>query len=170
MTLSMIFAVIAGGALAGMMFCLCSQRLAAILQQEGYDGKAFLKWYYRSRNIERKKASILALAVALLTALFCVCFSFAGYAAANLISVVPFFGITLFYYFAERKHALKVPARLTARYLRLIVGYAVFMFALCIGFAFALTAISLAADLQWLYLLRFVPFCLVPLFLSLIHI
>ena len=32
MTLSMIFAVIAGGALAGMMFCLCSQRLAAILQ------------------------------------------------------------------------------------------------------------------------------------------
>ena len=164
MTLSMIFAVIAGGALAGMMFCLCSQRLAAILQQEGYDGNAFLKWYYRSRNIERKKASILALAVALLTTLFCVCFSFAGYAAANLISVVPFFGITLFYYFAERKHALKVPARLTARYLRLIVGYAVFMFALCIGLAFALTAISLAADLQWLYLLRFVPFCLVPLF------
>ena len=97
MTLSMIFAVLAGGALAGMMFASCSQRLIAILQQQGYAGRAFAKWYYRARNIERKKASILALAVALLTALFCVVFSFAGYAVANLVSAAPFFGITLFY-------------------------------------------------------------------------
>ena len=163
MTLSMIFAVIAGGALAGMMFCLCSQRLAAILQQEGYDGRAFLKWYYRSRNIERKKASLLALAIALLTALFCVCFSFAGYAVANLVSVAPFFGIALLYYLSGSRHALKVPARPTARYVRLIAAYAFAVFALCIGLGFALTAISLAADEKWVYLLRYVPFCLVPL-------
>lgn len=163
MTQSTMIAVIAGGALAGMAYCLCAQRLAAILQQQGYSGRAFLKWYYRSRNIERKKASILALAVALLTALISVCFSFAGYRIANLVSAVPFFGITLFYYFAESRHALKVPARATARYLRLWIAYAVVMFALCIGLSFALTAISLAADAGWLYLMRYVPFCLVPL-------
>ena len=163
MTLSMIFAVLAGGALAGMMFASCSQRLIAILQQQGYAGRAFAKWYYRARNIERKKASILALAVALLTALFCVVFSFAGYAVANLVSAAPFFGITLFYRIAESRHALKVPARPTARYLRLLIAYTAVLFALCIGLGFALTAISLAADADWFYLLRYVPFCLVPL-------
>ncbi len=163
MTLPMILAVIAGGALAGAMFVLCSLRLLAILQQLGYAGGTFLKWYYRSRNIERKKASILALAVALLTALFGVVFSFAGYAVSNLVSAAPFLGITLFYALAERRHALKVPVRVTARYLRLLVAYIVVMLALCVGLGFALTAISLAVDAGWLYLLRYVPFCLVPL-------
>ncbi len=162
MTDSTIFAVIAGGTLAGMAFSLCSRRLAAILQQTGYEGRAFLGWYYRLRNIERKKASILALLLALSTALVCVVFSFAGYKAANLIALAPFFGLTLLYVFAEERRALKVPARPTARYLRLWIVYCIVLFAVCIGLGFALTALSVAVGAGWLYLLRYVPFCLVP--------
>ena len=88
-----------------------AQQAAAILQQQGYAGRAFLKWYYRSRNIERKKASLLALAIALLTALFDVCFSFLGYRAANLISLLPFVGICVLYCVSESRHALQVPLK-----------------------------------------------------------
>lgn len=163
MNLSTVTAIICGGILSGYAFVLCSLRLIAILQQEGYAGGAFLRWYYRSRNIERKKASLLALSIALLTALFCVCFSFLGYGLANLISVLPFAGIIAFYCVAEKKHALKVPLKTTNRIIRLVTAYTVVMFALCVGLGFALGWISIAADTGWVYLLRFVPFALVPL-------
>ena len=168
MSVTTICFVIAGGAWAGMAYSLCSQRLAAILQQLGYSGGAFLKWYYRSRNIERKKASILALAVALLTALFSVCFSFLGARNANLVSALPFLGIAFWFFAAERRHALKVPARATARYVRLWTAYAVLLFAFCIGAGFALTALSEAVHAEWYFLLRYVPFCLVPFFCPLL--
>ena len=163
MSIPTILAILIGGLLAGYAFFMCSVRLVAILRQQGYSGGAFLKWYYRSRNIERKKASILALALALLTALFCVCFSFLGYAAANLTSVAPFALICVLYCYSEQKHALKVPLKNTMRAVRLCIGYAVLLCALCIGLGFALAAIADAADTGWVYLMRFVPFCLVPL-------
>ena len=163
MNTSTILAVCLGGILTGYAFFMCSVRLIAILQQQGYAGRAFLKWYYRSRNIERKKASLLALAIALLTALFDVCFSFLGYRAANLISLLPFVGICVLYCVSESRHALKVPLKSTMRALRLGVAYAVVLFALCIGLGFALTALAGAVDAAWLYLVRYVPFCLVPL-------
>lgn len=163
MNISTILAICIGGLLAGYAFFMCSVRLIAILQQQGYSGRAFLKWYYRSRNIERKKASLLALAVALLTALFCVCFSFAGYRIANLVCVLPFAGICILYCAAEQRHALKVPLKNTMRAVRLGVAYAVLLCAADIGLGFALAAIADAAATDWVYLLRFVPFCLVPL-------
>lgn len=163
MSLSTVLAIIFGGILAGYAFVMCSMRLVAILQQEGYAGGAFFRWYYRGRNIERKKASLHAVALALLTALFSVCFSFLGYTTANLISMIPFVGVCILYYAAESRHALKVPLKATARAIRLTVCYLILMFALCIGLGFALTAISTAADTNWVYLLRFVPFAVVPL-------
>ena len=163
MSLPTVLSIVFGGILAGYAFVMCSMRLVAILQQEGYVSGAFLRWYYRGRNIERKKASLLAVAIALLTALFCVCFSFLGYKLANLISVLPFVGVCVLYCYAEGKHALKVPLKPTMRAIRLGVAYAVVMFALCIGLGFALTAIAAAADTNWVYLLRYVLFAVVPL-------
>ena len=119
MSLPTILSIVFGGILAGYAFVMCTVRLAAILQQEGYAGGAFLRWYYRGRNIERKKASLHAVAIALLTALFSVCFSFLGYKLANLISILPFVGICVLYCYAEGRHALKVPAKPTARAVRL---------------------------------------------------
>ncbi len=163
MSLPTILSIVFGGILAGYAFVMCTVRLAAILQQEGYAGGAFLRWYYRGRNIERKKASLHAVAIALLTALFSVCFSFLGYKLANLISILPFVGICVLYCYAEGRHALKVPAKPTARAVRLIVAYGVVMSALCVGLGFALTAVSMAANANWVYLLRYVPFAVVPL-------
>lgn len=162
MTLQTVLSVICGGALAAYAFLLCSMRLVAILQQEGYAGGAFLKWYYRGSNIERKKASLLALALALLAALFSVCFSFLGYKAANLVSLAPFAGVCVFYCAVQTRRALKVPMKNTPRAVRLVAAYAVLLVAVCIGLGFALTAVSLAADAAWLYLVRYVPFALVP--------
>ena len=163
MSTSTILAICVGGLLAGYAYFMCSVRLIAILQQQGYRGSAFLKWYYRSRNIERKKASLLALAVALLTALFCVCFSFAGYRVANLVSALPFAGICVLYCYAEGRHALKVPLKSTMRAVRLGVAYAAVLIAVNIGLGFSMTAIADVVNADWLYLVRFVPFCLVPL-------
>ena len=149
--------------LAGYVFVVCSTRLLAILQQEGYNNRAFLKWYYRGRNIERKKASLLSIAIALSTAIVGICFSFLGGVLSNLVTVVPFLAIAVAYCVCENRHALKVKEVYTPRLIRLTAAYAVVVIALCVGFAFAMSALSLAVGQAWFTLLRFVPFALVPL-------
>ena len=161
MNVHTILILIFGGIAAGGAFACCSARLLAVLQQEGYAGGAFLKWYYRPSNIEHKKASILILALALTTALFSVCFSFLGHVLACAVSAAPFAALCVFYCLAERKHALKVPARPTPRYLRLTFAYLFVMVALCVGIAFGLYFLARAVDLDWFYLMRFVPFAAV---------
>ena len=158
-----VIANIAGGLLAGYIFVMCSVRLLGILQQEGYSCRAFLKWYYRSRNIERKKASLLAIAIALLTAIVSVCFSFLGSEIANLISAIPFIGLAVLYCVSESRHALKVKEVPTPRLMRLTVVYTLVMVAVNIGLAFAMRAVALAINAPWYNLLRYVPFAIVPL-------
>ena len=140
-----VFVEIAIGIVFGFLFTLCSLRLLAVLQQEHYAGGAFLKWYFRLRNVERKKASVLSLAFALLSALFCVCFSFLEGAVPELtlaLALLPYVGLTAAYVVCERRYALKVPAVRTARYMRLAVLYAVVMMALCVGLVFGLAALA----------------------------
>lgn len=167
-TSELIFGIFLGGLLAALLCAYASIRLAAIMQQSGYSGERLLKWYFAKGNIQRKRISLLALSLALLTALFNICFSFAGAWIANLISVLPFVGIFALYLWSEKKFALKVPAKSSARLIRLAVAQSILLFILSVTLGFGLAAVSLAIDAEWFYLLRFVPFALLPLTLPLI--
>lgn len=153
------------GAFGGALFCDLHPRLAGILQQSGYSGKSFLKWYFRKGNIQRKRISLLALALFLLTALFAVCFSFVGYPWANLIAVIPWVGLLQLYLYSERKYALKVPMKYTPRSTRLLVAHVIFDIILSGGIGIGLAAASVAINLRWFYYLWFLPLSVFPLLL-----
>lgn len=161
--LQLILGICFGGLFAACLGFLVSIRLAGILQQGGYFGTRMLKWYFSKDNIQRKRLSLLTLALVLTVALFNICFSFTGVLAANLISAVPFIGLWALYLFSEKKYALKVPFKRTSRAVRLIIAHFLILTALTVGLGFALAAASLAVDCYWFYLLRFVPVCLLPM-------
>lgn len=168
MSISTVLANVFGGMFAGYAVGLCSLRLIAIFQQQGYAGSVFFRWYYRRQNTERKKASLLALSLALLTALFCVCFSFLGEKWANLISILPFAGVCILYCTAEHRRGIKVPLRATRRATRLVGCHFALLMALAVGLAFGFTALSMWADTRWVYLLRYVPLAILPFFFPLV--
>ncbi len=154
-----------GAAIAVYLFSDIALRLCALLQQSGYSARRFFRWYFGKGNIQRKRLSLLSLSLALLVALFNVCFSFLGYVWANTISIVPFVGILALYLWSEKKYALKVSYKATARVVRLTVAHYLLLFALCVGLGFGLAYASLAVNETWFYLLRFVPFALLPVLL-----
>ncbi len=161
----LLIGIFLGAAITGYLLTDTSVRLCALLQQSGYSARRFFKWYFGKDNIQRKRLSLLSLSLALLTALFNVCFSFLGYVWANFISIAPFVGILVLYLWSERKYALKVKLKPSARLIRLSVAHWLLMFALCVGIGFGLAYASLAVNETWFYLLRFVPFAILPMLL-----
>lgn len=160
---SFIWALVWGGIFSAFCVLFCTHRQLAILQQEGYSERAFLKWCFRKGNLEGRRLSLLSLALALLTALFNICFCFLGHGIANLISLVPFAGLCVLYYFSEQKRALKVPLKSTPRLIRLSIVFALLFMAFSCGLGFACTAVDLAVGSEWYSLFRFVWFALLPL-------
>ncbi|MDE5896272.1 MAG: hypothetical protein K2H43_00495 [Clostridia bacterium] len=160
--LSLVLAIVFGGILTAFFLALCSRRGMGILQQENYSGKALVKWAFRKGNLEGRRYSLLALSLALLTALFSLCFCFAGYKIANLVALVPYAGVYALYVISEEKHALKVPLKATPRIVRLSVCNAVLLAAFACGFGFACEAVAQAVNSEWYHIFRYVPFALLP--------
>ncbi len=163
-----IIGIVFGSILSGWLLSLVCLRMTGILQQEGYAAKPFLKWCYRHKNLEARRLVLLAISLALLLALFNLCFCFWGYKIANLISTVIFVGWIVFYFISERKRALKVKTNPTNRFIRLIVCNFLFLTLISCGLGFACTAASYAIDSKWYYLFRYVYFALLPLALPLV--
>ena len=161
----LIIGIVAGAILTCLFCALVSRRLMGILQQEGYSGKALIKWLFRRGNVQRRRLSLLALSLLLLTALFNVSFSFVPAPWPNVIALAPYAGLYGLYLFSEKHYALKVAVKPTARLVRLSAVHTVLLAVLSAGLGFALAAISLAVDGHWMYLLRFVPFAAFPLLL-----
>ena len=105
---------------------------------------------------------LLAIAMALATAVTAVCFSFLGSDYACLVSAVPFIGIAVLYCLSERG-ALKVKEVATPRLIRLTAAYTLVMLGVCVGLAFAMGAVARTVNAEWYDFLRYVPFAIVPL-------
>ena len=162
MNFTLIIGIVFGSVFTALMCGLVSCRLLGILQQEGYRGGAFVKWYCRRGNMQQKRLALLSLALALLTALFNLCFYFVPMPFPNLIALLPFAGIFVLYLLSEKKYALKVRVRFTPRLKRLMAAHLLLNLILCAGLCFSMAFAALAADMVWLNLLRFVPIALLP--------
>ncbi|MDE6273968.1 MAG: hypothetical protein K2L87_02860 [Clostridiales bacterium] len=160
-------AIAFGSILSAALFVLCTLPVIAILQQGGYSGKAFVRWYCRKGNMLPRRHNLLTLSLFLLTALFCLCFSFLGARYAGLVSAAPFCGTLALYVYASR-HALKVPLKRTGRALRLLVAYFILTAGVCFGILVGLGYASEAIGKELVSLFRFVPLTLVPLILPFI--
>ncbi len=145
------------------LVCICTVKMPCAMQQGGYENRAFWRWLKRKDNLLFNRLAVLSLCLALTTAVTVLCFSFFGVAWAQLCSSLPFVGLLLFFWRADSKYALKVPAKLSARLLRLFAVYflyvAIFSYAL-VAFLEVLAIVNGSVSYA---LVAYVPYALVPL-------
>ncbi len=147
--------------------CLCTVKMPCAMQQGGYENRAFWRWLKRRDNLLFNRLSVLSLCLALTAAVTSLCFSFLGARWALVCSAAPFFGLLLFFRVADAKYALKVPAKRSARLLRLFAVY--FLYVAIFSYAFV-SVLAFLSDLNGsaLYaLVAYVPFSLMPVTLPL---
>ncbi len=147
------------------LFCLFTVKTVGIMQQVGYKNKGFWRWLKRKDNLYFNRLSVLALCLALSTAVVALCFSFLEGAWATLLSALPFLGLLFFFGYADNKYALKVPAKRTGRYRRLFGVY--FFFTALFAYVF-ISLLSFLAEVNGSKLyatVAYVPFALTLLLL-----
>ena len=146
-------------------FSLCGLKMLGAMQQSGYKTKPFFRWLGRKGNMFFNRICVLSLCLALTTAVFSLCFSFLGVFAAHACSAIPFFALLLLFLFADKKYALKVPAKRTGRYLRLFAVYYLFTACFCYLLIALLTFLAVWNGSTMYALIAFVPFAVLPVFL-----
>ncbi len=149
------------------ILCLSTVKSVGVMQQGGYKNKTFWRWLKRKDNLHYNRLSVLALCLALATAVTSLCFSFLGTAWALVASAVPFFGLLLLFRWSDSKYALKVPAKRTGRFVRLW-GIYFFYTALLAYILIAVLAFLSKINGSPLYaLIAYVPVAVLPLLLPL---
>ena len=147
------------------ILCLSTVKLLGVMQQGGYKNGAFWRWLKRKNNLLFNRLSVLALCLALSTAVTSLCFSFLGVSLALLLSAVPFFVLLLVYGKADGKYALKVPATRTGRYLRLFGVYCLYTAIVSYALISALGFLATWNGSELYALVAYVPFAVMPLLL-----
>lgn len=146
-----------------LLFVCMTEKSLGAMQQAGYKNEKFLRWLRSKNNMFFNRLSVLSLCLALATAIVSLCFSFLGVNYAVIISSIPFFALCLYYLYSDKKYALKVPVKYTARVKRLFVGY-LFITA-CVCYAWIAVLRFLAVLSGWYYhgLFAFVPVAILPI-------
>ena len=154
--------------IAGCLICACflflaNLRLIGVLQQAGYKNGGFLAWLKRKDNLYFNRLAVLALCLALTTAVTVLCFSFLDTRGALLVSALPFFGLLLLFWRMDTTYALKVPTRFTGRLQRLFAVYV--LFTASVGY-FLVAMLGFLAEWNGSVLygfIAYVPFAVMPI-------
>ncbi len=125
---------IAASLLCATLLCIVTVKMLGAMQQSGYKSGVFLRWLSQKENMLFNRLCVLALCLALTSAITALCFSFLGRTAALLISALPFTALLFLYLYADSKRALKVALVKTGRVKRLFVCY--FFLTLCLCYAY----------------------------------
>ncbi|MBQ3506121.1 MAG: UDP-N-acetylmuramoyl-tripeptide--D-alanyl-D-alanine ligase [Clostridia bacterium] len=147
------------------LFCAISVKCLGALQQSGYKNKTFLRWLSREGNLTFNRLSVLALCLALSTAIVSLCFSFAGVKIALVCSAVPFFLLLTMYIYADGKHALKVPLVLTGRVKRLFAAYFLVVASVSFTLVSVLKFLMIVNGSEMYALIAYVPVAVMPILL-----
>ncbi len=147
------------------LFCLMTVKTVGAMQQSGYKNKTFLRWLRRDDNLFFNRLCVLALCLALTTAITSLCFSFLGKTWALAISAIPFLGFLTAFLIVDCKYALKVPYTPTGRACRLFAVYYLFTAGVCYGLITLLSFLSAQNGSSLYALIAYVPFAVMPLLL-----
>ena len=147
------------------LLCLSTVKMLGVMQQGAYKNTAFWRWLKRKNNLLFNRLSVLALCLALASAVTSLCFSFLGVELALLCSAVPFLALLLVFGKADGKYALKVPATRTGRYLRVFGVYCLYTAILSYLLISALAFLAEWNGSTLYAYIAYVPFSAMPLFL-----
>ena len=120
--------------LTAVLLCLSTVKMMGALQQSGYKNSGFFRWLKRKDNLYFNRVAVLALCLALTSAVTVLCFSFLQKNSPLLLAAIPFFGLLLLFWRMDWKYALKVNVRFTGRLKRLFAVY--FFFTACVAYIF----------------------------------
>ena len=147
------------------LFCDCTFKMVGAMQQAGYKNGVFWRWLKRKDNLQYNRLAVLALCLALSTAIVSLCFSFLGVTWALAISAIPFALLCGVFFWADGKYALKVKTVRTGRLCRLF-GIYLFFVALTGYLLIALLGFMKDWNGSELYgLVAYAPFAVMPLLL-----
>ncbi len=154
--------IVCGAIVSALLLALACIPMLGILQQGGYSGVSFLKWYYKKGNMFSRRISLLTLSSVLLVALIDLCFSFAGAELANLFSAFVYVGVFAVWFRSSRR-ALKVPFKRTGRAVRLLICFFVLLALVTFGAGTGLAFGAAQTGNELVILFRFAPLSLMPL-------
>lgn len=150
------------------LFLLCSFKPLAILQQSGYKNKKMLKWYSRKDNLLFQRYLLLSLMLLLSSGIVGVCFIFLGADWAARITLSIFVLFCVWFYFADKKYALKVPVHETERLKRLALVHFCLLAVFSYLFVASFNVIAYCTEYALVGAWRYVPFAFAPLLLPFI--
>ena len=149
--------------LTALLLCVSTLKMMGALQQSGYKCGGFWRWLRRKDNLYFNRLAVLALCLALTTAVTVLCFSFLDTRGALLVSALPFFGLLLLFWRMDTTYALKVPTRFTGRLQRLFAVYV--LFTASVGY-FLVAMLGFLAEWNGSALygfIAYVPFAVMPI-------
>jgi len=142
---------------------LGTARLLGIAQQSGYKSREVWRWLKRPDNLFFNRLSLWGLMGFLTTAIVALCFSLWSALVARIATALPFLTFCVLFLIAEKKYALKVPVKYTARVKKIAVVYALLL--ACVGYIgiALLDFLGAVIDSELYRAFAFVPFAFIPL-------
>lgn len=156
---------LAAAIVCGVFFFACSGKILAVLAEGGYRNGKFIKWLKRNDNLFFNRLCLLSGLMLLSAAVCAACCSVLGVRIAKAVTALPFFLFLVLFCVADRKYALKVPVKKTARVKRLSVVYLFLLFAFDYVFVAMLYFLERVIGGELYSLFAYLPFCLTPMLL-----
>ena len=150
------------------LLCLSTMKMLGAMQQGGYKTESFWRWLRRKDNLLMNRLAVLALCLALASAVTSLCFSFLGRTAALVCSAFPFLFLLWLFSEVDGRYALKVASKRTGRYMRLFAIYHFYTALLSYLLITVLTFLAKWNGSDLYALVAYVPFAVMPLFLPLL--
>ena len=145
------------------LLCIGTNKGVGAMQQSGYKNGVFYGWLKRKDNLFFNRIAVLALCLALASAVTSLCFSFLGRMGGLLVSAIPFFALCIAFVWSERKYALKVPYQRTGRFNRLFVAYCILTAGAVFGLIVSLSYLSKWNGSDLYAFIAYVPVAVLPL-------
>ena len=145
--------------------CASTRKMLGAMQQSGYKNRVFWRWLKRKDNLQFNRLCVLALCLALASAITSLCFSFVGEKGAVACAFAIYFLLFIAYLYSDKTYALKVELKPSGRANRLFFVY--LFWTACVSYILvaSLDALLVLNGSKLYALIAFVPFAVLPILL-----
>ena len=147
----------------GVVILFASMKFLLALQQGGYHGKRYFKWLYSPETPYMSRLMLLCLLGLLFFNVLNMCFAYIGEEIASYMGFLSYALFIGLYIDSEKNVNAKVPLKKTKRLVRLCITFALVSALVTCGIVVLTNFIAFAIGDDVVGLLRYAPFCLIPI-------
>jgi UDP-N-acetylmuramoyl-tripeptide--D-alanyl-D-alanine ligase len=145
------------------LLLVAAEKIFGAFQQLYYNEKKLLKWANKPDNMIFSRLILLSFLIFLSFSVLNLCLSFSGSQNSAYFGFSAYFLFFVIFLYADKKFALKVPVKNTARMKRLKTTFYLFNFLFLNGIIFLLSLIANQINSDIIFLLRYLPLAAMPL-------